>query len=89
MKGKMVNSDGDVSSGIGSILGWLMAAIYMGGRLPQIFLNVKMLFYYLNYLLRILQKSPYIIVNCKQRQFVIDNSKLVSTVQNLGTNSRD
>ncbi|KDP24048.1 hypothetical protein JCGZ_26732 [Jatropha curcas] len=26
---------------IGSILGWAMAAIYMGGRLPQIFLNIK------------------------------------------------
>ncbi|GJN06249.1 hypothetical protein PR202_ga23958 [Eleusine coracana subsp. coracana] len=26
-------------SGIGSFLGWAMAIIYMGGRLPQIFLN--------------------------------------------------
>ncbi|KAJ6864151.1 hypothetical protein NC651_034862 [Populus alba x Populus x berolinensis] len=31
-------SDG---SGIGTFLGWSMAAIYMGGRLPQIFLNIK------------------------------------------------
>lgn len=31
-------SDG---SGIGTFLGWSMAAIYMGGRLPQIFLNVR------------------------------------------------
>lgn len=29
------------SSGIGSYLGWAMAAIYMGGRLPQICLNVR------------------------------------------------
>ncbi|KAA0045876.1 putative vacuolar amino acid transporter YPQ1 [Cucumis melo var. makuwa] len=27
-------------SGFGQLLGWLMAAIYMGGRLPQIWLNV-------------------------------------------------
>ncbi|XP_031275720.1 uncharacterized protein LOC116134177 [Pistacia vera] len=29
------------SSGIGSYLGWAMAAIYMGGRLPQICLNMR------------------------------------------------
>ncbi|XP_050935312.1 probable vacuolar amino acid transporter YPQ1 [Cucumis melo] len=28
-------------SGFGQLLGWLMAAIYMGGRLPQIWLNIK------------------------------------------------
>ena len=28
-------------SGIGSFLGWAMAVIYMGGRLPQIFLNMQ------------------------------------------------
>ncbi|XP_006644034.1 uncharacterized protein LOC102703908 [Oryza brachyantha] len=28
-------------SGIGNILGWAMAVIYMGGRLPQILLNMK------------------------------------------------
>ncbi|KAF2949553.1 hypothetical protein DAI22_01g119300 [Oryza sativa Japonica Group] len=28
-------------SGIGSFLGWAMAVIYMGGRLPQIWLNMK------------------------------------------------
>ncbi|KAG6743607.1 hypothetical protein POTOM_052306 [Populus tomentosa] len=33
-------SDGS-GSGIGTFLGWSMAAIYMGGRLPQIFLNIK------------------------------------------------
>ncbi|PWA34542.1 PQ-loop repeat family protein / transmembrane family protein [Artemisia annua] len=32
-------SQGTDSSGIGTYLGWGMAAIYMGGRLPQIFLN--------------------------------------------------
>lgn len=30
-------------SGIGAILGWGMAAIYMGGRLPQIWLNVSII----------------------------------------------
>ncbi|KAH6779506.1 hypothetical protein C2S52_010743 [Perilla frutescens var. hirtella] len=30
-------------SGIGSILGWGMAAIYLGGRLPQIYLNIVIL----------------------------------------------
>ncbi|GKD66813.1 PQ-loop repeat family protein, partial [Tanacetum coccineum] len=34
-------SEGTESSGIGTYLGWGMAAIYMGGRLPQIFLNFK------------------------------------------------
>ncbi|XP_034224512.1 uncharacterized protein LOC117634488 isoform X1 [Prunus dulcis] len=29
------------SSGIGNLLGWGMAAIYIGGRLPQIFLNIR------------------------------------------------
>ncbi|XP_020583552.1 uncharacterized protein LOC110026778 isoform X2 [Phalaenopsis equestris] len=28
-------------SGIGTFLGWAMAAIYMGGRLPQIWLNIR------------------------------------------------
>ncbi|KAG1327657.1 putative vacuolar amino acid transporter YPQ1 [Cocos nucifera] len=37
---------GDGSSGIGNLLGWAMAAIYMGGRLPQICLNVR--FCYIN-----------------------------------------
>ncbi|CAL9123188.1 unnamed protein product [Musa textilis] len=32
----------DGSSGVGTLLGWAMAAIYMGGRLPQICLNVCM-----------------------------------------------
>jgi hypothetical protein len=26
---------------VGTFLGWLMAAIYMGGLLPQIYLNVR------------------------------------------------
>lgn len=29
------------SNGIGTILGWAMAVIYMGGRLPQICLNIR------------------------------------------------
>lgn len=32
---------GDGGSEIGTILGWAMAAIYMGGRLPQIWLNIR------------------------------------------------
>ncbi|XP_017701235.2 uncharacterized protein LOC103719251 [Phoenix dactylifera] len=32
---------GDGSRGIGNLLGWAMAAIYMGGRLPQICLNIR------------------------------------------------
>ncbi|RRT81517.1 hypothetical protein B296_00017499 [Ensete ventricosum] len=32
----------DGSSGVGNLLGWAMAAIYMGARLPQIYLNVRM-----------------------------------------------
>lgn len=32
--------DDDSGSGVGELLGWLMAAIYMGGRVPQIYLNV-------------------------------------------------
>jgi len=29
------------NSGVGTFLGWGMASIYMGGRLPQICLNVR------------------------------------------------
>ncbi|KAF7852217.1 hypothetical protein BT93_L5367 [Corymbia citriodora subsp. variegata] len=39
-------NDGDGfagNSGVGTFLGWAMAAIYMGGRLPQICLNVSIL----------------------------------------------
>ncbi|KAJ9548046.1 LOW QUALITY PROTEIN: hypothetical protein OSB04_020589 [Centaurea solstitialis] len=32
---------GTESNGIGTFLGWGMAAIYVGGRLPQIYLNIK------------------------------------------------
>lgn len=31
-------------SAFGQWLGWLMAAIYMGGRLPQIWLNVCIMY---------------------------------------------
>ncbi|XP_076912335.1 vacuolar histidine transporter YPQ3-like [Bidens hawaiensis] len=34
-------NNGTESLGIGTYLGWGMAAIYMGGRLPQIFLNIR------------------------------------------------
>lgn len=33
--------NGSEHNALGQWLGWLMAAIYMGGRLPQIWLNVK------------------------------------------------
>ncbi|GFY98101.1 PQ-loop repeat family protein [Actinidia rufa] len=39
--GLLQETAGSGSSGIGTLLGWGMAAIYMGGRLPQICLNVR------------------------------------------------
>ncbi|KAL6012403.1 hypothetical protein ACLOJK_002890 [Asimina triloba] len=36
---RLLQEEGIESNPIGIWLGWLMAAIYMGGRLPQIFLN--------------------------------------------------
>ncbi|KAG6666454.1 hypothetical protein I3843_01G028300 [Carya illinoinensis] len=38
---KLLHEQGGVESVYGQWLGWLMAAIYMGGRLPQIWLNIK------------------------------------------------
>ncbi|KAI9380043.1 hypothetical protein POPTR_016G023400v4 [Populus trichocarpa] len=38
---RMSHENYSEGSGIGTFLGWSMAAIYMGGRLPQIFLNIK------------------------------------------------
>ncbi|KAF9620231.1 hypothetical protein IFM89_010966 [Coptis chinensis] len=38
---RMLNEQRDVHSVYGVWLGWMMAAIYMGGRIPQIFLNIK------------------------------------------------
>ncbi|XP_022971494.1 uncharacterized protein LOC111470196 [Cucurbita maxima] len=35
------NNGSEGSSGIGTYLGWAMAVIYMGGRLPQICLNIR------------------------------------------------
>lgn len=32
---------GDEASPLGEVFGWIMACIYMGGRLPQIYLNIK------------------------------------------------
>ncbi|XP_057506719.1 uncharacterized protein LOC130789942 isoform X2 [Actinidia eriantha] len=39
--GLLQETAGSGSSGIGTLLGWGMAAIYMGGRLPQICLNMR------------------------------------------------
>ncbi|XP_076909767.1 vacuolar histidine transporter YPQ3-like [Bidens hawaiensis] len=42
VSGRLVEgSDGIESIGIGTFLGWGMAAIYMGGCLPQILLNIR------------------------------------------------
>ncbi|CAN1224835.1 Probable vacuolar amino acid transporter YPQ1 [Linum grandiflorum] len=38
---KLLQEGGMDSSAVGQWLGWLMAAIYMGGRIPQIWLNIK------------------------------------------------
>ncbi|KAF6147770.1 hypothetical protein GIB67_006743, partial [Kingdonia uniflora] len=37
----LLRDGGEGNSGIGTFLGWVMAAIYMGGRLPQIYLNIR------------------------------------------------
>ncbi|KAI8549734.1 hypothetical protein RHMOL_Rhmol06G0048300 [Rhododendron molle] len=34
-------NESDQEKALGEWLGWLMAAIYMGGRIPQIWLNIK------------------------------------------------
>ncbi|XP_042513719.1 seven transmembrane protein 1-like isoform X2 [Macadamia integrifolia] len=39
--GLLLLNEVEENSGIGTFLGWAMAAIYMGGRLPQIFLNIR------------------------------------------------
>ncbi|KAJ0737936.1 hypothetical protein HanPSC8_Chr06g0250221 [Helianthus annuus] len=39
VSGSLLEGNKGTSTGIGTYLGWGMAAIYMGGRLPQIFLN--------------------------------------------------
>ncbi|KAJ0566909.1 hypothetical protein HanIR_Chr06g0278831 [Helianthus annuus] len=41
VSGSLLEGNKGTSIGIGTYLGWGMAAIYMGGRLPQIFLNIK------------------------------------------------
>lgn len=41
-QGAAQDGDDDSGSGVGELLGWLMAAIYMGGRVPQIYLNVRL-----------------------------------------------
>ncbi|KAJ4970732.1 hypothetical protein NE237_003831 [Protea cynaroides] len=39
--GLLLVNEVEEHSGIGTFLGWAMAAIYMGGRIPQIFLNIR------------------------------------------------
>ncbi|KHN36154.1 probable vacuolar amino acid transporter YPQ1 isoform X3 [Glycine soja] len=38
---KLLSQEHNMHSALGQWLGWLMAVIYMGGRLPQIWLNIK------------------------------------------------
>ncbi|KAM3286315.1 putative vacuolar amino acid transporter YPQ2 [Capsicum chacoense] len=38
---KLLQEHGTEHSALGQCLGWMMAAVYMGGRLPQIWLNIK------------------------------------------------
>lgn len=38
---RMLSEHGSEHSAVGQWLGWLMAAIYMGGRIPQIIWNIK------------------------------------------------
>jgi uncharacterized protein with PQ loop repeat len=38
---KLLQEHGTGDNVYGQILGWMMAAIYMGGRIPQIWLNIK------------------------------------------------
>ncbi|CAN6454570.1 unnamed protein product [Victoria cruziana] len=37
----LISSENNGSSSLGSYLGWAMAMVYMGGRIPQIYLNMK------------------------------------------------
>ncbi|CAI5477808.1 unnamed protein product [Closterium sp. Yama58-4] len=37
----LMDGDDEEPSALGELLGWLMAAIYMGGRIPQIYLNIQ------------------------------------------------
>ncbi|XP_059623739.1 probable vacuolar amino acid transporter YPQ3 [Cornus florida] len=38
---RLLHEHGEESNAYGQLLGWMMAAIYMGGRIPQICLNIK------------------------------------------------
>ena len=53
-----VNEMGSGTAGVWC--GWLMAIIYMGGRLPQIYLNVIYVFFRGHYLSQIV--SPYVTI---------------------------
>ncbi|KAI5058392.1 hypothetical protein GOP47_0026562 [Adiantum capillus-veneris] len=39
--GNTLHQESEMGESVGMWLGWMMAAIYMGGRLPQIYLNIK------------------------------------------------
>ncbi|XP_073147220.1 vacuolar histidine transporter YPQ3 [Henckelia pumila] len=41
LTGRKLLQEGGSETVLGQSLGWMMAAIYMGGRLPQIWLNIK------------------------------------------------
>ncbi|KAL3616435.1 hypothetical protein CASFOL_039825 [Castilleja foliolosa] len=41
LTGRKLLQEGGSETFYGQLLGWMMAAIYMGGRLPQIWLNIK------------------------------------------------
>jgi len=38
---QLMENDASGTSSIGTYLGWAMTFIYLGGRMPQIFLNVS------------------------------------------------
>lgn len=67
--GSSFRQETEGSSGIGTFFGWVMAAIYMGGRLPQICLNVRFIL--------MLQLDPYklLTMSC---QFIEVHIELVS-----------
>ncbi|KAL3649380.1 hypothetical protein CASFOL_005783 [Castilleja foliolosa] len=41
LTGRKLLQEGGSETVYGQLLGWMMAAVYMGGRLPQIWLNIK------------------------------------------------
>jgi len=45
---QLLNTDVSGSSSIGTFLGWAMTFVYLGGRLPQICLNVSYIIVFLS-----------------------------------------